>query len=155
VEKKRVTTDTDPSAHQSGAARDFEPSGAEVEEWAARERERRQAWLRGPSDAQKAAWAERERERRRVEVGGGGPGPGADPARTAQHYLREAQLAAEGAMSLLFNLSIRNMFDQLVRAGRDWEDRYADRPPQPKRVAIDADVPLAGARLDRPSTRSS
>jgi hypothetical protein len=69
-----VTTDTDPSAHQSGAALDFEPSDAEVEAWAARERERRQAWLRGPSEAQKAVWAERERERRRVEVGGGAPG---------------------------------------------------------------------------------
>src|SRR6185295_18569095 len=80
---------------------DVEPSDAEIERWAALEHERREAWLRGPTDAQKEAWAARERARRMAR--GRAPQirlpiPSEDTRRLAQYYMREAQLAAEGAM---------------------------------------------------------
>src|SRR5262245_15011432 len=112
-----------------------EPTDAEIEEWATHERERREAWLRGPTQAQKAAWAERERSRRQAE--GGGPRflapPSAEVTRAAQHYLREMQLATEGAVSLMFKTSLRGVLDQLVQAGRDWEDEYSSSRPVQRR----------------------
>jgi hypothetical protein len=39
---------------------------------------------------------------------------GEDSLYVMQRYAREAQLAAEGALSLMFSLSVRDVFDQLV-----------------------------------------
>jgi len=133
----------------------LEPSDAEIEEWAARERQRREAWLRGPSDAQKAIWAERERRRRGGEGFGGGPMSitAAEPIRMAQFALREVQLATEGAVSMVFKLSIRDVLDQLVRAGREWEDEYTSRPARRRRVAHEVDTDEAEMRPARPPQR--
>ena len=43
---------------------DVGPTGLDAEDWAARERRRRQAWLNGPSEDERIAWARRERRRR-------------------------------------------------------------------------------------------
>jgi hypothetical protein len=122
----------------------FEPTEAEIEQWANRERERREAWLRGPTAAQRADWAARERARRMGDVGLAQgyhlPAPNADAVRMAQYYMRECQLATEGAVSLLLSLSVRDVFDNLVRAGREWEDEYTSRPARRRRVPIDPDV---------------
>src|SRR3954447_25558053 len=122
------------------------PTDAEVDAWAQQERERREAWLRGPTPAQRSDWAARERTRRlaegesRVRGAAARLEPGESPLFFMQRYAREAQLAAEGAMSMVFNLSVREVFDQLVQAGRDWEDEYTSRPVR-RRIALDAETP--------------
>ena len=64
-----------------------------------------------------------------------------------QRYAREAQLAAEGALSMMFSLSVRDMFDQLVQAGRDWEDEYTSRPTR-RRIPLDSDAAEAASGAD-------
>ncbi|HVG99086.1 MAG TPA: hypothetical protein VNK05_19425, partial [Chloroflexota bacterium] len=120
----------------------LEPSEAEIEQWAERERERRQAWLCGPTPAERAAWRQQNRQRSRTHLDAGPP---PDGARRAQPTLREAQLAAEGAASLLWRALTadrttgplrawsRRGLDALVRAGREWEAE-ADRPCSPLRA---------------------
>jgi len=127
-------TRTEPSTADLG------PTDAEVDAWAQQERERREAWLRGPTQAQKSDWAAREHTRRQAETGlrsaAARLAPGESPLFLMQRYAREAQLAAEGAMSMAFSLSVRDVFDQLVQAGRDWEEEYTSRPVR-RRIALD------------------
>jgi hypothetical protein len=67
------------------------------------------------------------------------PRPAREPAGVAstdlvtlgKQWTRTSQLACEGALSLLFSTSVRNVWDGLVRAGLDWEDEYT-RVPQRK-----------------------
>ncbi len=128
------------------------PTDAEIEAWATRERERREAWLNGPTQDQKDEWAARERARR------GGrhlalPTPSADTRRLAQHYMRDIQLVAEGAFSKLFNLSVRDVFDELIREGRAWEDEYTRGPAIRRRIPLDAEQPPTRAP-ESPGTSS-
>jgi hypothetical protein len=115
----------------------LEPSEFEVEEWAERERQRRQGWLGGPTTEERAAWMQQERERRLASLKAGPSSEATSLARRAQHSVREAQLAAEGAMSLLWKgletdgpvgmlrkWSRRGMA-VLVRAGQEWEEEMA------------------------------
>jgi hypothetical protein len=131
---------------------DVGPTEAEVEGWAQQERERREAWLQGPTQAQKSDWAARERTRRVAETSLKGAitrlAPGESPLFLMQRYAREAQLAAEGAMSLVLSVSVREVVDNLVQAGRDWEEEYTSRPVR-RRIALDAETrhpPRRGAR---------
>jgi len=131
-----------------------EPSASEVEEWASRERKRREAWLAGPTESEKAAWAQREADRRTHRGSGARHLPAVDlgePVWMMQRYLREMQLATEGAASLLFKLSLSDAFDALVRAGRDWEDEFTAQPPRRRRVAMEEDV--SDARAGRNKSR--
>jgi hypothetical protein len=138
---------------------EFGPTDAEVEAWAQQERERREAWLRGPTPSQKSDWAARERGRRMAERGLDRVQRarlprlpvGEDSLYMMQRYAREAQLAAEGAFSLMFSLSVRDVFDQLVQAGRDWEDEYASRPTR-RRIPLDSDAGEAGPGAERTAT---
>ena len=119
----------------------LEPSESEIEAWAAQEKKRREAWLSGPTADQKAAWARRERERRMLEREAMDVrGSVRDSSRLLQRYVRDMQLAAEGAVSLLFNASPSEVFDNLVRAGRDWEEEFTSQPPRRRRVTLDADA---------------
>jgi hypothetical protein len=133
-----MATPPDTSVAQPNEPLSAQPSDAEIEEWAAHERQRREAWLKGPTEEQKAAWAQRERERRLAELEGTRRPRllGAESSRLVQRYLRDTQLAAEGAMSLLFKLSLSDAFQQLVRAGREWEEEYTRAPTSP-RVALE------------------
>jgi hypothetical protein len=124
----------------------LEPTQSEIDAWAAQERIRREAWLNGPTADQKAAWARRERERRMLErdvsdVRGGVR----DSSRLVQRYVREMQLAAEGAVSLFFNSSPSEVFNNLVQAGRDWEEEFTNQPPRRKRVKLEPDTPAQPA----------
>jgi hypothetical protein len=120
----------------------LEPTPAEIEAWAAQERQRREAWLRGPTEEQKTAWARRERERRLFERGDVPGRSERNPSDVAQRYVREVQLAAEGAMSAMLNLSLSEMFDQLVEAGRQWEDEFTSQPRRrPRRLMLGAERP--------------
>jgi len=105
---------------------DVGPSDAEIEAWAVRERQRREQWLSGPTPEQAAVWAARERERRLGGLEGGRHKrwPGLAPSLVLQRSVRNAQLAAEGSMSLLFRLSLKNALNRLVQAGRDWEEEF-------------------------------
>jgi hypothetical protein len=111
----------------------IEPSQEEVQAWVERERERRRAWVEGPSEADRAAWVRRERIRR---LAGLGPEARASElARMGLHYGRETQLAAEGALSLLWSWS-RRTFAQLARTGLEWEEEIS-RSPRRRRVSLD------------------
>jgi hypothetical protein len=140
---------TEPNAADPG------PTDAEVETWAKQERERREAWLRGPTQAQKSDWAAREHTRRLAEGSGKGAAartaPGESPVFLMQRYMREAQLAAEGAVSLVFSASVRDVFDQLVRAGREWEEEYTSRPAR-RRIALDAESRAGAPRAEHGGT---
>jgi len=83
-------------------------------------------WLSRPTPEQAAVWAARERERRLVGLEGGRHRrwPGLAPALVLQRSLRNTQLAAEGTMSLLFRLSVKDALDRLVQAGREWEEEF-------------------------------
>jgi hypothetical protein len=108
------------------------PSDEEVEAWAERERERRRAWLEGPTAQERAAWARRERLRRMAELG---PVPhAAAAARRGRRYGRETMLATEGAVSLFSRWS-RRALAELVHAGLEWEDEVATKPR--RRIRLD------------------
>ena len=110
----------------------LEPTDEEVDSWAARERERRRAWLEGPTDDERAAWARRERVRRITELGPAWRAT--DLARKGRRYGRETMLASEGAANLMYRWS-RRMFAELVRAGLEWEDEISRSPR--RRIRLD------------------
>ena len=117
------------------AAPDLEPTQAEIDAWVARERERRQAWLKGPSPEEREAYARRLRQRRVAEAFDEGEARLAEGVRLGVRYGREAQLAAEGAMTVLLRWS-RRTFDDMVRAGREWEEETS-LPNRRRRVPLD------------------
>jgi hypothetical protein len=114
-----------------------EPTQAEIDAWAARERQRREAWLNGPSEEERAAYAQQLRQRRLAEAFDEGEHRLEETVRTGLHYGREAQLAAEGAVTLFYRWSRRTMAE-LVRAGREWEEDTA-LPRMRRRVSMDDD----------------
>jgi len=114
-----------------------EPTQAEIDAWAARERQRREAWLNGPSEEERAAYAQQLRQRRLAEAFDEGEHRLEEGVRTGLHYGREAQLAAEGAVNLFYRWSRRTM-SELVRAGREWEEDTA-LPRMRRRVSMDDD----------------
>jgi hypothetical protein len=134
---QRVKKATEAAEDDDGLA--LEPSKAEVEAWAERERERRQAWLAGPSEDERVAYAQRVRQRRLAEAFDEGEHRLEEGMRTGLHYGREAQLAAEGAMTLFYRWS-RRTFTELVKAGREWEEDTA-LPRTRRRVPMDDEAP--------------
>ena len=118
-------------------ARVFEPTQAEIGDWVAREKERRQAWLNGPSEAERMEYAQRLRQRRLAEAFDEGEAKIAESVRLGMHYGRETQLAAEGAMALFYRFSRRTL-TELIRAGRDWEQETAI-PNRRRRVPLEDD----------------
>jgi hypothetical protein len=114
-----------------------EPTQAEIDAWVERERQRRRAWLEGPSTEEREAYAQRIRQRNLAERFGEGEERLNDSLRLGVRYSREAQLAAEGAIAVLYRFS-RRTFAELVRAGRDWEEQTS-LPARRRRVPIDDD----------------
>src|SRR5215204_1317551 len=115
----------------------LEPTDAEIEAWAEEERRRRQTWVQGPTAEERAEFARRERERRLAELEGSDAWV-AERARQMGRVGREAQLATEGAISLLVKWS-RHTFEALVDAGREWEEEFG-RPRRRRRVSMDDDA---------------
>ncbi len=113
----------------------LEPTQAEIDAWVARERERRQAWLNGPSPEERDAYARRLRQRRLAEAFDEGEARIADGVRMGVRYGRETQLAAEGAMTVLLRWS-RRTFADMVRTGREWEEETS-LPNRRRRVPLD------------------
>ena len=112
-----------------------EPSQAEIDAWVERERQRRQAWLAGPSDEEREAYAIRLRNRNLADRFGEGEERLNESLRVGVRYGRDAQLAAEGAVALLYRFT-RRTFAELVEAGRQWEEETS-LPPRRRRVSID------------------
>ena len=113
----------------------LEPTQAEIDEWVAREKRRREAWLSGPSAEEKAEYAQRLRQRRLADAFDEGETRIAESVRNGVRYGRETQLAAEGAMTLIYRWSRRTMAE-LVRAGREWEEETS-LPNRRRRVPLD------------------
>jgi hypothetical protein len=113
-----------------------DPSDEDIEAWAEGERQRRAAWLEGPTEDQKAAWAREQRQRRALVNDGAFrlPRPIAESAHVSQQFMREWQLATEGAMNLFWKFSMRGL-NTLVREGQAWEAEHA--PRSGRRVRLD------------------
>lgn len=131
---------TDPAAKASEDAMTdepeaLEPTQAEIDEWVAREKRRRQAWLDGPTTKERDEYVRRLRQRRLSDAFDEGESKVQDGVRMGVRYGRETQLAAEGAMTLFYRWS-RRTFAELVRAGRDWEEETS-LPNRRRRVSID------------------
>ena len=131
---------TDMTGKAAGAAAEGgstapEPTQAEIDAWAARERKRREAWVAGPSDEERAEYAQHLKHRRLASTFDEGEARIADTVRTGVRYGRETQLAAEGAVALLYRYS-RRTFAELVRAGREWEEETS-LPTRRRRVSMD------------------
>ncbi|MEO8570551.1 MAG: hypothetical protein ABI553_02530 [Chloroflexota bacterium] len=131
---------TEPTVPTSGNGTTEEPLGleptqAEIDEWVAREKRRRQQWLDGPSAEEREAYARQVRQRRLADAFDEGETRIADSVRMGVRYGRETQLAAEGAMTLLYRWG-RRTFADLVRSGREWEEETS-LPNRRRRVPLD------------------
>jgi hypothetical protein len=113
----------------------LEPTQAEIDAWVEREKRRRQAWLNGPTTEERDDYARRLRQRRLSDAFDEGESRIQDGVRMGVRYGRETQLAAEGAMTLLYRWS-RRTFGDLVRAGREWEEETS-LPNRRRRVSLD------------------
>jgi hypothetical protein len=116
-------------------AEGLEPTQAEIDAWVAKERERRQAWLNGPTPEGREAYALRLRQRRLADTFDEGEAMLTDSVRRGMRLGREGQLAAEGAVALLYRYSRRTLAE-LVRAGREWEEETS-LPIRRRRVSMD------------------
>jgi hypothetical protein len=114
---------------------DLEPTQAEIDAWVAKERERRQAWLNGPTPEEREAYALRLRQRRLADTFDEGEAMLTDSVKRGMRLGREGQLAAEGAAALLYRYS-RRTFAELVKAGREWEEDTS-LPRRRRRVSMD------------------
>lgn len=112
-----------------------EPTQAEIDDWAARERQRREAWLKGPTAEEREAYALRLRDRRLADTFDEGEAMLTESVRRGMRLGREGQLAAEGAVALMYRFS-RRTFAELVRAGREWEEETS-LPIRRRRVSMD------------------
>ena len=116
-------------------AAELEPTQAEIDAWVAKERARRQAWLNGPSPEEREAYALRLRQRRIADTFDEGEAMLTDSVRRGMRLGREGQLAAEGAVALLYRYSRRTLAE-LIRAGREWEEETS-LPIRRRRVSMD------------------
>ena len=126
------------SADPAAGAPPVEPTQAEIDEWAARERARREAWVHGPTEEERAAYAKRLQNRKLSDAFDESEHRLEESVRRGLKYGREGQLAAEGAAALFYRWS-RQMFAELVRAGREWEEGTA-LPTRRRRVPLDEDT---------------
>ena len=127
-----IKTSVDAGADDPSA---LEPTQAEIDAWAARERQRREAWLNGPSPEERADYARRIRQRRVADAFDDGESRVAEGVQLGVRFGREAQLAAEGALSIFYRWS-RERMSEFVRAGREWEEETT-LPTRRQRVPLD------------------
>ena len=116
-------------------AEGVEPTQAEIDAWVAKERERRQAWLNGPTPEEREAYALRLRQRRLADTFDEGEAILTDTVRRGMRLGREGQLAAEGAVALMYRFSRRTLAE-LIKAGREWEEETS-LPTRRRRVSMD------------------
>jgi hypothetical protein len=89
------------------------PSKAEIDEWVERQKQKRQAWLAGPSEEDKRAWVRAERRKRLCDE--------LDDDELSCR-VREEHLARTGLLSFLV-ATPSERWSRLIQAGRDFEER--------------------------------
>jgi ferric-dicitrate binding protein FerR (iron transport regulator) len=116
-----------------------EPTDQEVEEWAEREKKRREAWVAGPSEAEKREWSRRQRDLSELrELYGASDEPDSELERELERRLRrDAQLARAGVFGLLLNLPY-SLGAKLIRSGLDAQYDYYTEPAFRRRVRPDS-----------------
>lgn len=134
-----MSDDTPASADEAAeTSAPGEPTQAEIDAWVAEERARRQAWVKGPTAEEQAAYAKRLRHRRLADTFDEGEHLLDEGVRRGLRAGREGQLAIEGAISLFYRFS-RRTYAELVKAGREWEEETA-MPTRRRRVPLDDEV---------------
>lgn len=115
-----------------------EPIDQEVEEWAERERKRREAWLAGPSEAEKREWIRRRRELSELrDAYGASDEPDSELERELERRLRrDVHLARAGLLGLFLNLPY-SVGAKLIRSGLDAQYDYYTEPAFRRRVPPD------------------
>lgn len=112
-------------------------SASEIEAWAKREHERRRLWLEGPSEEEKQEWADLQRRRRRrraSELESDYDDDGIEEGRrVADRWERDVALALAGVASRLVDSPYR-LLGNLVREGREWEDKHRESRRRRPRV---------------------
>ena len=107
-------------------------SEAEIAAWAERERKRRQAWLEGPDEEEKQEWADAERQRRKREYRDELLDIDVDEGR------RMADRLIAGLANRMVETPLRKL-GNLVREGKDAEDRKKEPLRRRRRVYLDDD----------------
>ena len=115
-----------------------EPPEHEVEEWAERERKRREAWLAGPSEAEKREWSRRRQELSELrDLYGASDEPDSELERELERRLRrDVHLARAGILGLFLNLPY-SVGAKLIRSGLDAQYDYYTEPAFRRRVPPD------------------
>ena len=115
-----------------------EPTEQEVQEWAERERKRREAWLAGPSEEEKREWRHRQRHRSELrEQYGASDTPDYELERELERRLRrDVHLARAGVFGLLLNLPY-SVGAKLIRSGLDAQYDYYTEPAFRRRLPPD------------------
>jgi hypothetical protein len=112
-----------------------QPTDQEVEAWAEREKKRREAWLAGPSDAEKREWRTRQRDVRELrEMYGASDEPEWVLERQLERRLRrDVYLAGAGIVDFLLHSPTR-LGAKLIRGGLDAQYDYYTDPAFRRRV---------------------
>ncbi|MGZ6639321.1 MAG: hypothetical protein ACXVH3_36525 [Solirubrobacteraceae bacterium] len=115
-----------------------EPTDHEVEDWAEREKKRREAWLAGPSEAEKREWSRRQRELSELrELYGASDEPDSELERELERRLRrDVHLARAGILGLFLNLPY-SFGAKLIRSGLDAQYDYYAEPAFRRRMPPD------------------
>ena len=115
-----------------------EPTDQEVDAWAEREKNRREAWLAGPSEEEKREWSRRQRELNAVrELYGASDEPDSELERELEQRLRrDAHLARAGILGLFLNLPY-SVGAKLIRSGLDAQYDYYTEPAFRRRMPPD------------------
>jgi len=115
-----------------------EPTDQEVEEWAEREKRRREAWLAGPSEAEKRDWSRRRRELSELrDQYGASDEPDSELERDLERRLRrDIHLARAGMLGLVLNLPY-SLGARLIRSGLDAQYDYYTEPAFRRRMPPD------------------
>jgi hypothetical protein len=105
------------------------PAQAEIDAWAAREKQRRQEWLAGPSEGEKQQWAERQTRRLVDELTSLPAMLETDFPEAVQRLLRDAELAGKGTVYTLSRAPLM-LWSYFIRAGRAFEGESSKQPPR-------------------------
>ena len=135
-------TDVKPTNTADASDDSLEPTQAEIDDWAKREKARRAAWLAGPTDEERREYASNLKHRRLSQTFDDGEHMVGETVRRGLHAGREGQLAAEGAVSLMYTWS-RHFFAELVKAAGSGRRRRPCR-------AVAAASRSMTAPIDRP-----
>jgi hypothetical protein len=115
-----------------------EPTDQDVEDWAEREKKRREAWLAGPTEVEKREWRRRQQDIGELrEPRGASDEPDSTLERELEQRLRrDAYLVRAGILDLLLHWPPR-LGAKLIRGGLDAQYDYYTEPASRRRVPPD------------------